>query len=564
MLLQALSDLQADNAALTKALSDQSQEIKALRDSADQHTVKQDSAPEQEEESKLEAAQEDTSGEAAKETAAVEDAAREEAPPKDRTEARYRSLELKVQRLKAERDQMEKALRREVGDDTPLTKLLEGDSSDWRGRAQQIALLKERIISLHEAHAKAMGTPSNARNRHDVSNRANLERLRGGRMKEADDLRAELASTRAALEEAVSRQQGAAARKKALEKEVRSLKAKVGLLLDKSATDDSLIAALRSPAARSGAYATSQQAMQLPNQAMANQAWEAGSPAAFPAAGGALTGPVAADRGDQLAAAESASIQRTSFSISLDINTNLVSIQGSVTSPKLADRSVGFTNGAGNSNENSNVSKRVGMGTPLGSSMVEETEEAPQQATEVEGCKETAVHDEFTDEGQGDAAADGDEAVEAEGGVGIDADAPVDRENNCHEAAEGIADKESHVTGTNTAGVQEIEQEASLVTAEEEAAEVGVLNAADYNAELTTNKDATAEEDTSAQQLGEHSVDGANEEKVMVQAADGAAEPIEGAAEKLESPTAMNALHEAVDTVIAEMQVSAVAAESIA
>ncbi len=49
---------------------------------------------------------------------------------------------------------MEKALRREVGDDTPLTKLLEGDSSDWRGRAQQIALLKERLLSLHEAHAQ--------------------------------------------------------------------------------------------------------------------------------------------------------------------------------------------------------------------------------------------------------------------------------------------------------------------------------------------------------------------------------------------------------------------------
>lgn len=70
---------------------------------------------------------------------------------------------------------------------------------------------------------QAMGTPSNARNRHDVSNRAHLERLRGERMKEADDLRAELASTRAALEEAVSRQQGAAARKKALEKEVRCI-----------------------------------------------------------------------------------------------------------------------------------------------------------------------------------------------------------------------------------------------------------------------------------------------------------------------------------------------------
>jgi hypothetical protein len=67
-----------------------------------------------------------------------------------------------------------------------------------------------------------MGTPLNARNRHDVSNRAHLERLRGERMKETDELRAELASTRAALENALNGQLGAAARKKALEKEVRA------------------------------------------------------------------------------------------------------------------------------------------------------------------------------------------------------------------------------------------------------------------------------------------------------------------------------------------------------
>jgi hypothetical protein len=61
-----------------------------------------------------------------------------------------------------------------------------------------------------------------------------------------------------------------------IRRQVRSLKAKVGLLLDKSATDDSLIAALRSPAARSGAYATSQLAFPSsqpsPNQALSNLA----------------------------------------------------------------------------------------------------------------------------------------------------------------------------------------------------------------------------------------------------------------------------------------------------
>ena len=64
-------------------------------------------------------------------------------------------LPKQVQWLKAERDQIEKALRREVGDDTPLTKLLDADS-DWRGRAQQIALLKERLLSLHDAHAQVI------------------------------------------------------------------------------------------------------------------------------------------------------------------------------------------------------------------------------------------------------------------------------------------------------------------------------------------------------------------------------------------------------------------------
>ncbi len=42
-----------------------------------------------------------------------------------------------------------------------------------------------------------------------------------------------------------------------MSRQVRSLKQKVVLLLDKSATDDSLIAALRSPAARLGAFASS-------------------------------------------------------------------------------------------------------------------------------------------------------------------------------------------------------------------------------------------------------------------------------------------------------------------
>lgn len=45
---------------------------------------------------------------------------------------------------------MTRALLKEVGDDTPLSKLVEA-GSDWRGRAQQISLLKAKVTDLQQA-----------------------------------------------------------------------------------------------------------------------------------------------------------------------------------------------------------------------------------------------------------------------------------------------------------------------------------------------------------------------------------------------------------------------------
>ena len=45
---------------------------------------------------------------------------------------------------------MTRALVKEVGDETPLSKLVEA-SSDWRGRAQQISLLKAKVNDLQQA-----------------------------------------------------------------------------------------------------------------------------------------------------------------------------------------------------------------------------------------------------------------------------------------------------------------------------------------------------------------------------------------------------------------------------
>ena len=54
--------------------------------------------------------------------------------------------------LRAERGRYERALRRELGEDIPLARALD-EASDWRGRAQQISLLQERLLSLQESQA---------------------------------------------------------------------------------------------------------------------------------------------------------------------------------------------------------------------------------------------------------------------------------------------------------------------------------------------------------------------------------------------------------------------------
>ena len=58
----------------------------------------------------------------------------------------------KVGQLRAERARYERALRRELGEDVPLACALD-EASDWRGRAQQISLLQERLLSLQESQA---------------------------------------------------------------------------------------------------------------------------------------------------------------------------------------------------------------------------------------------------------------------------------------------------------------------------------------------------------------------------------------------------------------------------
>lgn len=53
--------------------------------------------------------------------------------------------------LEADNKKLTRALLREVGEDVPLAKLLDHESSDWKGRREQIIALKDQIRQLKEA-----------------------------------------------------------------------------------------------------------------------------------------------------------------------------------------------------------------------------------------------------------------------------------------------------------------------------------------------------------------------------------------------------------------------------
>ena len=48
---------------------------------------------------------------------------------------------------------------REVGSDVPMAKLLADEGGDWRGRAQQIGLLRDKVRELQESQVQRAAVP---------------------------------------------------------------------------------------------------------------------------------------------------------------------------------------------------------------------------------------------------------------------------------------------------------------------------------------------------------------------------------------------------------------------
>ncbi|KAJ3092468.1 Coiled-coil domain-containing protein 13, partial [Physocladia obscura] len=124
-----------------------------------------------------------------------------------------------------------------------------GNNGGWKGRAQQICVLKEKIKELsatvaatrmEQKHETATGGIVEA------SIRENIKRIGENRQETLDKLTAEFNDISAQHMALKQRNDATVARNKNLEIQLKSHKSKIQILLEKAANDDTLIKALHS------------------------------------------------------------------------------------------------------------------------------------------------------------------------------------------------------------------------------------------------------------------------------------------------------------------------------
>ncbi|KAI8586565.1 hypothetical protein BDZ88DRAFT_482579 [Geranomyces variabilis] len=165
-----------------------------------------------------------------------------------------------AQALRAEVRNMHLALRKEIGEEMPLSQILDA-SSGWKGRAQQIITLKAKIQTLlansnsnsSGAAANCTVSPGPGSGAYDSSHRAAIRRIETERKVAMEVSASELEETRRSLEDAKRKCDAVTARNRLLEQSLRQHKRDIETLVRKAGTDDRLIAALR---AKSGKQAT--------------------------------------------------------------------------------------------------------------------------------------------------------------------------------------------------------------------------------------------------------------------------------------------------------------------
>ncbi|KAI8903009.1 hypothetical protein BC833DRAFT_571565 [Globomyces pollinis-pini] len=161
---------------------------------------------------------------------------------KDRLALSTRKLEeerIQNQTLKTDIRNLQKVLNQEIGEGYSVEKLLKGESN-WKFRAEQIQILKDKIASLRTKvdRQKISSVTDNHRN--------GLNQLESVKRKELEMALISVEKHKKDYAEVKQKNDGLLARIKILETDNKDLKAKLGVLLKKADNDDQLIRALQS------------------------------------------------------------------------------------------------------------------------------------------------------------------------------------------------------------------------------------------------------------------------------------------------------------------------------
>ena len=171
------------------------------------------------------------------------------------TDRRLHETKIAVQSSKQELERYQRALKKEVGEDVSVAKLLD-EASGAKGRAQQIALLNDKVKALTRrlqsldpteegGGAGGPGSPGSERDRGDERQRGALQKMDHDRHRELERLLLREQELSAEVVDSRKKSEAMGARIRNLELDVRGKKEKLKTLLDKSDADDQLVEALR-------------------------------------------------------------------------------------------------------------------------------------------------------------------------------------------------------------------------------------------------------------------------------------------------------------------------------
>ena len=161
-----------------------------------------------------------------------------------------------TQNLRTELRMAHRALIQEIGEDAPIQQILKSESG-WKGRSEQIVILKDKLRDMTKKLSKS-GTPSTLNSGTMCGTQLNCASQGGSeavspqvtkldliRRKDVEKANYELEKMKSEHVELKTKCDALAARNRILEREIKEIKAKAGVLIQKGENDNKYIDALQ-------------------------------------------------------------------------------------------------------------------------------------------------------------------------------------------------------------------------------------------------------------------------------------------------------------------------------